>query len=135
MIYLDIEALVLLADLAVGGQAQVRDLGLLASAAARPRAGFGDFEAYPTLPEKAAALLHSLVSNHALIDGNKRLAWTASVVFCDLNGTWLDAPDDEAYDLVIAVAEGRLDVPDIAARLAQWSTRDRQHPPAIRGPS
>ncbi|MGI8535756.1 MAG: type II toxin-antitoxin system death-on-curing family toxin [Mycobacteriales bacterium] len=121
MIYLDVEALLLLADLAVGGQAQVRDVGLLASAAARPQAGFGDYEAYPTLVEKAAALLHSLVGNHALIDGNKRLAWTATVVFCDLNGTWLDAPEDDAYDLVIAVAEGRLDVPEIAARLQGWS--------------
>ena len=120
MIYLDVESLLRLADLAVGGQAQVRDLGLLSSAAARPQSGFGDFEAYPSLLEKGAALLHSLVGNHALVDGNKRLGWTAMVVFCDLNGTWIEAPDDEAYELVIAVAEGRLDVPDIAAALAAW---------------
>ena len=111
----------MLADLAVGGQAHVRDLGLLSSAAARPSSGFGDFEAYPSLFEKAAALLHSLVRNHALVDGNKRLGWTATVVFCDINGVWIDAPDDEAYDLVIAVAEGRLDVPDIAAGLRRWA--------------
>lgn len=121
MIYLDVEALVTLADLAVGGSAQIRDLGLLSSAAARPQSGFGDFEAYPTLFEKAAALLHSLVGNHALIDGNKRLGWTATVVFCDLNGVWIEAPDDEAYDLVIGVAEGRLDVPDIATALQRWA--------------
>ena len=120
MIYLDVEDLVLLADRAVGGQAQVRDLGLLSSAAARPQSGFGDYEAYPTLVEKAAALLHSLVRNHALVDGNKRLGWTAMVVFCDINGTWIEAPDDEAYDLVIAVAEGRADVPDIAQSLQRW---------------
>lgn len=120
MIYLDVEGLVLLADLAVGGQAQVRDLGLLSSAAARPASGFGEFEAYSTLFEKAAALLHSLVGNHALVDGNKRLGWTATVVFCDLNGTWIEAPDDEAYDLVIAVAEGRLEVAEIAGSLARW---------------
>jgi death-on-curing protein len=118
--YLDLESLVALADLAVGGQAQVRDLGLLSSAAARPASGFGDFEAYPTLFEKAASLLHSLVRNHALVDGNKRLGWTAAVVFCDINGTWLEAPDDEAYDLIIAVAEGRLDVPEIAQSLQRW---------------
>ncbi len=117
MIYLDVEALVRLADLAVGGRAQIRDLGLLASAAARPQAGFGEYEAYPTLVEKAAALLHSLVGNHALIDGNKRLAWMAMVVFCDVNGSWIEMPDDEAYELVIGVAEGRLDVPEIATRL------------------
>ena len=121
MIYLDVEALVQLADLAVGGQAQVRDLGLLSSAAARPRSGFGDFEAYPSLLEKAAALMHSLVGNHALVDGNKRLGWTAAVVFCDLNGTWIEAPDDEAYDLVIGVAEGRLEVPEIAQALRRWA--------------
>lgn len=120
MRYLDVESLLTLADLAVGGQAQVRDVGLLSSAAARPGSGFGDFEAYPSLYEKAAALLHSLVRNHALIDGNKRLGWTAAVVFCDLNGSWIEAPDDEAYDLVIAVAEGRLDVPEIAASLQRW---------------
>ncbi len=121
MIHLDLEALVQLADLAVGGQAQVRDLGLLSSAAARPGAGFGDFEAYRTLVEKAAALLHSLVGNQALVDGNRRLGWTAAVVLCDLNGTWIEAPDDEAYDLVIAVAQGRLDVPEIALALQRWA--------------
>ncbi len=118
--YLDVESLVLLADLAVGGQAQVRDLGLLSSAAARPGSGMADFEAYPSLFDKAAALLHSLVRNHALVDGNERLGWTAAVVFCDINGVWIEAPDDEAYDLVIAVAEGTADVPDIAAALRRW---------------
>jgi death-on-curing protein len=118
--YLDVESLLSLADLAVGGPAQVRDLGLLSSAAARPASGFGDFEAYPSLFDKAAALLHSLVRNHALVDGNKRLGWTAMVVFCDINGTWIEAPDDEAYDLVIAVAEGRVDVPEIAESLRRW---------------
>ncbi len=58
--------------------------------------------------EKAAALLHSLVRNHALIDGNKRLGWLAAVVFLDINGLVLDAPDDPAYDLVIAMAERRI---------------------------
>ena len=121
MNYLDPEDLLHLADLAVGGQALVRDFGLIASAAARPGSGFGDFEAYPTLHLKAAALLHSLVRNHALVDGNKRLGWTAVVVFLDLNGCALEAPDDPAYDLVIAVAEGRLDVPEIATALEGWA--------------
>ncbi len=121
MIYLDLEALIALADLAVGGRALVRDAGLLSSAAARPQAGFGDYEAYPTLFDKAGALMHSLLGNHALVDGNKRLGWTATLVFCDLNGIWIEAPDDDAYDLVIGVAEGRLDVPDIAVALAGWA--------------
>ena len=122
MIYLDPEDLLHLADLAVGGKALVRDFGLIASAAARPGSGFGDFEAYPTVHAKAAALLHSLVRNHALVDGNKRLGWTAAVVFLELNGFTLEARDDPAYDLVIAVAEGRFDVADIAEALVAWSS-------------
>jgi death-on-curing protein len=61
--------------------------------------------------------MHSLVNNHALVDGNKPLGWAATVVFCDINGVWLEMSDDDAYDLVIGVAEGRLDVADIAVRL------------------
>lgn len=121
MRYLDVEDLVHLADLAVGGQAAVRDFGLIASAAARPSSGFGDYEAYPDIHQKAAALLHSLVRNRALVDGNKRLGWTACVVFYDINGWEVDAPDDPAYDLVIAVAEGSLDVREVAEVLAGWA--------------
>jgi death-on-curing protein len=123
--YLDLEDLLHLADLAVGGQAGVRDLGLIASAAARPSSGFGDYEAYATIHLKAAALLHSLVRNHALVDGNKRLGWTATVVFYDINGWALDAADDPAYELVIAVAEGRLDVPEVAGVLEGWADEAR----------
>jgi death-on-curing protein len=95
----------------------VRDVGLLSSSAARPRAtAFGD-EAYPTLPLKAGALLHSLGRNHALVDGNKRLAWLATVVFLDLNGHAPDLDDDAAFHLVMDVAAGVADVPEIADRL------------------
>lgn len=121
MNYLDAEDLLHLADLAVGGQAGVRDFGLLASAAARPSSGFGDFEAYSTIHLKAAALLHSLVRNHALVDGNKRLGWTATVVFYEINGWALEAPEDPAYELVIAVAEGRLEVAAVADVLEGWA--------------
>lgn len=121
MIYLDLEDLLHLADLAVGGKALVRDLGLISSAAARPSSGFGDFEAYPTVHEKGAALLHSLVRNHALVDGNKRLGWVAAVAFYRVNGWVIDAPEDEAYDTVIAVAEGRLEVAEVAAVLEGWA--------------
>lgn len=121
MIYLDTEDLLRLADLAVGGQALVRDLGLVSSAAARPQSGFGDFEAYRTVHDKAAALLHSLVRNHALVDGNNRLGWVAATVFLELNDHPLDAPDNEAYDMVIAVAEGRLEVAAVADVLRAWA--------------
>ena len=64
----------------------VRDAGLLAAAAARPRVTVFGEDAYRAFEDKAAALLHSLVRNHALVDGNKRLAWSAARIFCLLNG-------------------------------------------------
>ena len=120
MRFLDLEALLIVADAAVGGKALVRDHGLLSSALARPQASFGGQDAYPDVDEKAAALLHSLVNNHALVDGNKRLGWLATYAFYAINGMDLDAPTDAAYDLVIAVAEGVSDVPAIAQQLKSW---------------
>lgn len=102
------------------GDLVVRDLGLLEAAAQRPQTTLYGQEAYPTLPEKAAVLLESLTRNHALIDGNKRIGWLAMVVFLDLNGLTLDAPDDDAYDLVISVSTGALDYSVIARRLEHW---------------
>ncbi|NAZ77039.1 type II toxin-antitoxin system death-on-curing family toxin [Kineococcus sp. T13] len=98
---------------------QVLDLGLLASAAARPRTTVFGREAYPTLAGKAAALMHSLARNHPLVDGNERLAWSATRVFCLLNGTDLLMHVDEAEQMVLAVAAGDLD----AAELAKVITR------------
>ena len=95
----------------------VRDVGLLDSAAARPRTIVFGQEAYPTLPLKAAALLHSLARNHPLVDGNERLGWLATVVFLDLNGTRPDLGDDAAFQLVMDVAAGAADVEGIAERL------------------
>ncbi len=113
--YLDLEDL--LGLVRVLGTGPVRDIGLLDSAAARPRSqAFGE-DAYGTLPLKAAALLHSVVGNHALIDGNKRLGWLATVVFLDLNGHAPDLDDDAAFTLVMDVAAGTLDVEAIATRL------------------
>ncbi len=99
------------------GAGPVRDVGLVDSAAARPRASAFGEDAYPTLALKAAAPLHSLVRNHALVDGNKRLAWLAAVVFLDLNDSGTELSDDEAFTLVMEAAEGKLDVEQIAARL------------------
>jgi death on curing protein len=96
----------------------VRDIGLLESACARPRATAFGSEAYPSVSLKAAALLHSLVRNHALVDGNKRLAWLAAVVFLDLNDHEVAIDDDAAFELVMAAAEGRMDVEEIAEGLA-----------------
>src|ERR1700734_4272937 len=81
------------------GAGPVRDLGLLDSACHRPQASFFGQEAYPALTGKAAALMHSLAGNHALVDGNKRLALLATVVFLRINGYRLELKHDEAFDL------------------------------------
>jgi death-on-curing protein len=96
-------------------EVMVRDIGLLASAAARPRTTvFGD-DAYPSFAEKAAATLHSSARNHALVDGNERLAWAATRTFCLLNGRDLVYESvDEAERFVLDVAAGAIDVPQIA---------------------
>ena len=95
----------------------VRDIGLLDSACHRPQAGLLGQEAYPTLAGKAAALMHSLAGNHALVDGNKRLALLATVVFLRINGYRLELTDDEAFDLTLSVAAGQLDADGIEKRL------------------
>ena len=108
MIYLDLDDLLHIAS-AVLPSVDVRDVGLLESALARPQASAFGSDAYPELHTKAAALLHSVASNHGLVDGNKRLALAASIAFLGINGWRLTMTNDEAYDLVVAVASGQLD--------------------------
>ena len=120
IVFLEPEHLLEIAKVAVGPSVPVRDPGLLAAAAARPAAAFAGAEAYPRLEDKAAALLHSLVRSDPLVDGNKRLAWLATSVFLDLNGVVLEAPDDEAFDLVLRAAAGAADVPELAEALRRW---------------
>lgn len=119
--YLDLEDLLAAADAAVGGGAEVRDVGLLHAAAGRPRATAFGVEAYPSLDEKAAALLHSIVSGHPLVDSNKRLGWVAVRLFYLVNGLDIRPSADEAFELIVGIASGDLrDVPAIAATLASW---------------
>ena len=116
--YLQLEDLLQLAsDL---GDLVVRDLGLLGAASQRPQTTLYGQEAYPGIPEKAAVLLESLTRNHALVDGNMRIGWLAMVVFLDLNGLTLDAPGDDAYDLVLSVSTGALDYSVVARSLEKW---------------
>ncbi len=115
MEYLSLEDLLDLVDAL--GTGPVRDLGLLDSACHRPQSGLFGREAYPTLAGKAGALMHSLACNHALVDGNKRLALLATAVFLHINGYRLDLADDEAFDLVMSVAAGQLDAASIEKRL------------------
>ena len=104
--YLDLDDLLEIARQAIAGHIVVGDYGLLESALARPRASVFGQDAYPDMHLKAGALLHSLARNHALVDGNKRLAWTACRTFLAINGQWISAPEDERFDFVIRVATG-----------------------------
>lgn len=112
------------ADVAIGRRPEVRDWGLLEAALARPKASVFGEDAYPGLNGKAAALLHSLVTNHALVDGNKRVGLVAVLLFYGMNGCDLTATEDERVELILAIADGRLsDVEKIAERLAPWVIR------------
>lgn len=118
MIYLDYESLLHIGRRAIGAEPEVRDAGLLASALARPRASAFGEDAYADIHAKAAALMHSLARGHALVDGNKRLALGAMIVFYGINGMRLTFSNDAAYDRTVAVATGHLDaVEDIASAL------------------
>jgi death-on-curing protein len=111
--------LLALAEATLGHPPEVRDLGLLDSAVARPRAAFAGVEAYPSLHLKAAALLESLARNHAFVDGDKRAAFAALLFFYDLNDMRLTLTRDEAFDLVLGVVVHELDIEKAAALLAE----------------
>ncbi len=123
--YLDLDDLIEVARAAIGHEVVVADYGLLESALAPPRASVFGEDAYPDLHVKAAALLHSLLRNHALVDGNKRLAWTACRTFLALNGQWISAPEDARFDFVVRTAAGAVRDPDeIATQLRPWSYQE-----------
>ena len=96
---------------------RIRDLGLLESAVARPRTSVFGEDAYQTFPDKVAALMHSIARNHALIDGNKRLAWSAARLFCLMNDVDIKMNRDRAYELVVAVASGQIELAELSASL------------------
>jgi death on curing protein len=117
IVYLDLASLLDLAELILGTPPVVRDMGLLSSAAARPSTVAFGVEAYEDIWTKAAALLQSLVMNHALIDGNKRLAWVAARVFLDLNEVPPVAVDvDQAEAFVIQVVTHELETVEEVAK-------------------
>lgn len=116
--FLDLDDLVSLARNLLGDPPPIRDIGLLGAAAARPQTtAFGE-DAYPDVLTKAAALLQSIVNNHALVDGNKRLGWLATAVFLELNGIGASrASNDDVYELVMWIAASNPDLDDITIRL------------------
>ncbi len=122
MIYLNLEDLLHIARRILPAY-EIRDAGLLEASVARPQATVFGEDAYPSIHDKAAALVHSVVRNHALLDGNKRLGLGALIAFYGLNGMRLTLTNEETYDLIMAVATGQLDdVESIAQQLA-LSTR------------
>lgn len=121
MIYLDTDDLVEIAAQLLDPQPVIiRDLGLLSMSAHRPQTQAFGHEPYPTVADKAAALLVSICMNHPLQDGNKRLALGAAWVFCGMNGgRQPDMSNDAAYELVMAVATGGFDVKEVSAALRE----------------
>lgn len=121
MIHLTLDEALHVARRVIGDDVVIRDPGLLAGALARAATTIGGDNVYPTLVDKGAALVHSVVRNHALVDGNKRLGLALLVVFLGVNGHRLTMTNDQAYDLIIVVAEGRLDlVSDIATAVRRF---------------
>ena len=116
--YLDLDDLINLASRLLGTKLIIRDIGLLGSAAARPQTTLFGEDAYPDLWTKAAALLHSIVKNHALVDGNKRLGWLACAVFLELNGvTVTNVPNDDVFRFVMDATIGTHEIDELAAAL------------------
>ena len=101
---------------ATGGSVGVRDEGLLDSALEGVFAGFGDREFYPTKEEKGARLGYTLISNHAFVDGNKRIGVYIMLSFLEMNGIRLQCTDDELVDIGLSVASGRMKYEE----LLQW---------------
>jgi death-on-curing protein len=123
--YLDVDDLVALARMLLGDPPPVRDAGLLGSAAARPQTTVFGEDAYPDLWAKAAALLQSIVKNHALVDGNKRLGWLATATFLEINGVAVSGiPDDEVVRLVTRLAAEKLEIDHLAATLRKLASSD-----------
>ncbi|MFD5065681.1 type II toxin-antitoxin system death-on-curing family toxin [Streptomyces sp. NPDC058394] len=120
--FLDSADVLAIAETTLGFRPGVRDYGLLESAVSRPQASVFGEDAYPTIFEKAAALLHSVASNHSLVDGNKRTGWAAALVFLDINSYSLVDPLDEdtAEEFVLAVAQSTMANADIATQLRSF---------------
>lgn len=102
-----------------GGSQGVRDEGLLESALAQPQASFGGELLHPTIHDQAAAYFYHLAMNHPFIDGNKRTAFAAMDSFLRFNGYSLNLTDDQAYNLVMQVAQGNMNKGELAVFLKE----------------
>lgn len=102
-----------------GGLDGIRDEGLLDSALAQPQATFFGELLHPTIHEQAAAYLYHLAKNHPFLDGNKRTAFATMIAFLWMNGYELNMTEDEAYNMVIQVAQGEMFKEELSSFLAQ----------------
>lgn len=120
--YLDLDDLPSRAEVLLGDPGPARDVDLLGSAVARPSSRAFGADGYPEIWTKAAALLQSVVNNHALVDGNKRLGWLGTAVFLEINGhSVATASNDVVYGLVIDVAANNLGIAELAATLRDFA--------------
>ncbi len=101
---------------ATGGSIGVRDEGLLDSALESAFSGFGDQEFYPSKEEKGARLGYALISNHAFVDGNKRIGTYIMLAFLEMNGIRIQCTDDELVHIGLSVADGSMKYDE----LLQW---------------
>ena len=104
-----------------GGSTGVRDEGLLESALEAAFSGFGDQEFYPTKEEKGARLGYNLISNHAFVDGNKRIGMYVMLTFLEVNGIHMDCTNDDVSETGLAIASGKMDY----EALLQWVKEHR----------
>ena len=104
-----------------GGATGIRDLGLLEAAVARPQATYEGHDLYPDLLHKAAALMESLIGNHPLVAGNKRVGVTAAGLFLQINGHRLTASNDEVEQIALSAARGETTVESLSVWLKQYS--------------
>jgi death-on-curing protein len=124
--YLSASDLYNLNDEVTGGHTHVRDIHLLHSAAKRPTLTVFGEEQFPTITDKAAALLHSLAYHHLFADGNKRTALRAVTLFLRANGYLLTWDDKTEYDFILEIAQGKYDAEQVAERLKAYIRPDGQ---------
>jgi death-on-curing protein len=122
MRYLTVEEILEINARIVNGAHRLRDRSLLGSAVARPRASAFGSDAYPDPVTKVAALLHSLVLNHPFLDGNKRTAVLATIVFLDLNGYNLRWHQDEALHFILGIAQHQITLDEVIRFLKEHTS-------------
>ena len=124
--YISLEEVLIIHDDMIaryGGSFGIRDMGLIESALARPKASFGGQDLYPGILDKAAALFHSLIFNHAFTDGNKRTSLTVTARFLSLNGYELEATQQEIVDFPLWVDNTHPEIEEISDWLKEHTVK------------